>query len=57
MVLFVFRKSFVSVTDERWNFLAVPSPIKLKLGGDLWLVSHLGFKILGFMILLFVYIL
>jgi hypothetical protein len=26
-------------TDENWNFSAVRSPIELKLGGDLGLVS------------------
>jgi hypothetical protein len=44
------------VTDDNWNFSAVRSPIELKLGGDLGLVSHYprlvctcsGFEILSF---------
>jgi hypothetical protein len=37
-------RRFMSVvgTDENWNFSAVRSPIELKLGGDLWLVSQIS---------------
>jgi hypothetical protein len=36
----------LSVTDENWNFSAVRSPIGLKLGGDLGLVSQISVHVL-----------
>ena len=33
-------------TDENWNFSAVRSPIELKLGGDLGLVSEISVHVL-----------
>jgi hypothetical protein len=33
-------------TDENWNFSAVRSPIELKLGGDLGLVSQISVHVL-----------
>jgi hypothetical protein len=33
-------------TDENWNFSALHSPIELKLGGDLGLVSEISVHVL-----------
>jgi hypothetical protein len=33
-------------TDKNWNFSAVRSPIELKLGGDLELVSQISVHVL-----------
>jgi hypothetical protein len=33
-------------TDKKCNFSAVDSPIELKLGGDLWLVSQISVHVL-----------
>jgi hypothetical protein len=37
----------LSVTDENWNFSAVRSPIELKLGGDLGVVSQISVHVLA----------
>jgi hypothetical protein len=33
-------------TDKNWNFSAVHSPIELKLGGDLGLLSQISLRVL-----------
>jgi len=44
--LFVCLFDVVVGTDENWNFSAVRSPIELKLGGDLGLVSQISVHVL-----------
>jgi hypothetical protein len=49
MVLPALRDSYLCVvvgTDENCNFSAVRSPIELKLGGDLGLVSQISVHVL-----------
>jgi hypothetical protein len=45
LMRFMCLSVYLSVwTDENWNFSAVRSPIELKLGGDLGLVSQISEK-------------
>jgi hypothetical protein len=48
--------SVVVGTDKNWNFSAVRSPIGLKLGGDLALVSQIDVRMVWFQDLFVFYI-